>query len=169
MDPFLGEIRLFAFGFAPKNWAACDGQLLPINQNQALFALLGTAYGGDGRRTFALPDLRGRVPLHRGQAPGGADHPLGEAGGEEAHTLTVAELPRHTHTASANGGPATRSAPGGRVWAVSQRKIYADAPTTAMDPDAISAAGEDLPHSSMQPFLGLQFCIALSGIFPSRD
>ena len=168
-EPFLGEIRLFSFLFAPRGWAACDGQLLPINQNQALFALVGTTYGGDGRVSFALPDLRGRVPLHRGQPSGGADHSIGEAAGEEAHRLSVAELPLHGHTARAGNMRGTRTRPAGAVWAAAQHPIYANAPATAMDAEAIAPAGEDRPHSSMQPYLGIQFCIALQGIFPSPN
>src|SRR4051794_29894878 len=146
-DPILGEIRTFAFGFVPSGWAACDGQVLPINQNQALFALLGTTYGGDGRTTFARPDLRGRGAGGRGAAPTGPASALGEAGGEEAHRLSAAELPGHRHQAHAKATAGTRANPTNAVWAASAKR-YASSGTAAMSPDAIgSAGGGPAPHN----------------------
>jgi microcystin-dependent protein len=164
-EPFLSEIRLFSFVFAPKGWAPCNGQLLPINQNQALFSLLGTTYGGDGRVNFALPDLRGRVPIHVGSG-----HVLGERAGEQAHTLTMSELPRHTHqvraSTSATGGqaiPASAFLGGGN-------NVYRPSPgSTSLRPDSVTATGGSQDHLNMQPFLTLGFCIALQGIFPSPN
>lgn len=163
-EPFLGEIQIFPFGFAPRGWASCNGQLLPINQNQALFSLLGTTYGGDGKTTFALPDLRGRVPVHFGNGIA-----LGESAGEEAHTLTVAETPTHTHAVMA-GGEATSIPPQGKVWGtVAGQNLYATNATAAMAGAAISMAGGSQPHNNMQPYAVLNFCIALQGVFPSRN
>ena len=162
-EPFLSEIRIMSFVFAPKGWALCNGQLLPINQNQALFSLLGTTFGGDGRVNFALPDLRGRAPLHVGSG-----HTLGERGGEQAHTLTIAELPTHTHavgvstsSSSGNDNPANR-------FLGSVNNMY-HTPTnlTAMNAGTITNTGGSQAHLNMQPFLTLSFCIALQGIFPS--
>lgn len=167
-EPFLGEIRIFAFDFAPKGWALCRGQLLPINQNQALFSLLGTMYGGDGRVNFALPDLQGRIPMHVDNVNG---DPQGSVGGEYAHTLTTAELPPHTHGARARTAPAPgalTSAPFGAMWAQSARTAYGPAPTVAMAPGALTTAGAGQAHENMPPYLVLSFAIALQGIFPSR-
>ncbi len=161
---YMGEIKLMSFNFAPKNWAQCNGQLFPINQNQALFALLGTTYGGDGRVNFALPDLRGRIPMHIG---GG--HTLGEKSGVEGHTLTMSELPTHTHAVRANTTPATMPIPAGNVWARGTKTEYAAVGNAAMHPASISNTGGSQPHSNIPPILGLNFCIALQGIFPSRD
>ena len=164
-EPFLSEIRLMSFVFPPKGWALCNGQLLPINQNQALFSLLGTTFGGDGRVNFALPELRGRVPIHVG---GG--HTLGERGGEQAHTLSIAELPQHTHVLNATTSAATTSAPNNtRVLAQSTAaNLYAPASNlTAMSSTAVTNIGGSQAHLNMQPFLTLSFCIALQGIFPS--
>jgi microcystin-dependent protein len=168
-DPFLGEIRQAAFAYAPKGWALCNGQLLPINQNQALFSLLGTQYGGDGIRTFALPDLRGRSPLHAS-----ADVTVGARAGEEAHTLTVNELPPHSHALRGSNDLANSSSPVGNVTAAKGRggkDIYAPggSPVQPLSPQAIAAAGGSQPHNNMQPFTTLNFIIALTGIFPSRD
>jgi microcystin-dependent protein len=167
-EPFLSEIRLMSFSFAPKGWALCNGQLLPINQNQALFSLLGTTFGGDGRVNFALPDLRGRVPVHVG-----AGHTLGERGGEQAHTLSIAEIPTHTHVAQGVNVAATTADPSGAFLAVPPVGLGADyAPPTnlaAMNPSAVSNAGGSQAHLNMQPFLTLSFCIALQGIFPSPN
>jgi microcystin-dependent protein len=165
-EPFLSEIRLMSFVFAPKGWALCNGQLLPINQNQALFSLLGTTYGGDGRVNFALPDLRGRVPIHVGDG-----HTLGERAGEQAHTLTIAELPTHSHAAMASATPGTQNIPANNM-VLSQRaaEIYRPPSNlTSMIPGTASNIGGSQAHLNMQPFLTLNFCIALQGIFPSPN
>ena len=164
--PFLSEIRIMAFDYAPQGWALCNGQILPINQNQALFALLGTTYGGNGQTTFALPDLRARIPMHFG---GG--HTLGEAGGQDNHTLTLAELPSHAHVLNASANLATSPAPAGRVLAQSVgAQLYAPAGNlAAMDPTSIANVGGSQAHENRQPFLTLTFCIALQGAFPSRN
>jgi len=162
--PFLGEIKIMSFNFAPKGWAMCNGQLLPINQNQALFSLLGTTYGGDGRTNFALPNLRGRLPIHVG---GGFVQ--GEAAGEEAHTLTVSELPQHSHQASASALSPVQSSPAGALSTNSGRNAYAAAPNAAMAPQAVSSVGGSQPHDNLSPFLVLNCCIALQGIFPNRN
>jgi microcystin-dependent protein len=165
-EPFLSEIRIMSFVFAPKGWALCNGQLLPINQNQALFALLGTTFGGDGRVNFALPDLRARTPIHVGSG-----HTLGEKGGEPAHTLSIAELPTHTHVLNASSqpgnapGPAT---PSPNVLADSVNQVHADpANLVATNPGSVTNVGGSQAHLNMQPFLTLSFCIALIGPFPS--
>jgi microcystin-dependent protein len=160
-EPFLSEIRIMSFVFAPKGWALCNGQLLPINQNQGLFSLLGTTFGGDGRVNFALPDLRGRTPIHVGSG-----HTLGERGGEQSHTLSIAELPTHTHVARANSSNGDNSNPSGRMLARAQ--IYrAPADLTSLHPGTVANVGGSQAHLNMQPFLTLSFCIALQGIFPS--
>lgn len=166
-EPFLSEIRIMSFVFAPKGWALCDGQLLPINQNQALFSLLGTTFGGDGRVTFALPDLRSRTPIHVGSG-----HNLGERGGEQAHTLSVAELPAHTHVASASSSPASTNTPTNAVGLAQSTgsQLYGPAANlAAMAPNSLSNTGGSQAHLNMQPFLTLSFCIALQGIFPSPN
>lgn len=164
-EPFLAEIRLMSFAFAPKGWAMCNGQLLPINQNQALFSLLGTTYGGDGRVNFGLPDLRGRVPIHVG-----AGHTLGERGGEQAHTLSIAELPTHTHPVQASAQPGNTPVPSGAVLASPLNQTYrAPEALGALAAGSISSDGGSQAHLNMQPFLTLSFCIALVGIFPSRN
>jgi microcystin-dependent protein len=166
-EPFLSEIRIMSFVFAPKGWALCNGQLLPINQNQALFSLLGTTFGGDGRVNFALPDLRGRVPIHVGEG-----HTLGEKGGEQAHTLSIAELPTHTHVFNATSNAADQAVPGGNLLAVAAATdpLYGSAVSlTALGPASISVVGGSQAHLNMQPFLTLTFCIALQGIFPSPN
>jgi microcystin-dependent protein len=161
--PYLSEIRIFSFGFAPKGWALCDGQLLPINQNQALFSLLGTTYGGDGRVTFGLPNFQGRVPMHMG---GGFT--LGQVAGEAQHTLVPAEMPAHTHTLSGQAGPRTVSAPAGAVLATGD--IYGLGPTdSTLASAAVTSTGGSQPHLNLQPYLTLNFCIALQGIFPSQN
>ena len=165
-EPFLSEIRVFSFGFPPRGWAACNGQLLPINQNQALFSLLGTTYGGDGRVNFALPDLRGRVPIH---VSGG--HTLGERAGEQAHTLSIAELPTHAHTVQASAAAGTQNVPANNMM-LSQRaaEIYhAPSSLAPMATGTLANTGGSQAHLNMQPFLTLNFCIALQGIFPSRN
>lgn len=163
-EPFLSEIRLMSFSFPPKGWALCNGQLLPINQNQALFSLLGTTFGGDGRANFALPDYRGRTPIHVGSG-----HTLGERGGEQTHTLNIAEIPTHTHVLNASAASgATETPDTNSVWAQAPLNIYRD-PTSlaAMVSGSISNVGGSQPHLNMQPFLTISFCIALQGIFPS--
>ncbi len=165
-EPFLSEIRIMSFVFPPKGWALCDGQLLPINQNQGLFSLLGTTFGGDGRVNFGLPDLRGRVPIHVGSG-----HTLGERGGEQAHTLSVAELPQHTHVAQASSDVGNAFVPTSNLLAKVQG-VDAYAPATslaAMSPKSITNTGGSQAHLNMQPFLILSFCIALQGIFPSPN
>jgi len=173
-EPFVGEIMMFGGNFCPRGWANADGQLLPINQNQALFSLLGTTYGGDGRTTLGLPDLRGRVPLHIGQGPGLTDRRQGNKGGEENHALTIAEMPQHQHALNASKGGANQESPTGNLLANQSRKsrIYAPSsadPLTPMNASAIGAAGSSRPHNNMQPFLGVRFCIALQGVYPSRN
>ena len=163
-EPFLSEIRIMSFGFAPKGWALCNGQLLPINQNQALFSLLGTTYGGDGRVNFGLPNLQGRVPIHTG---GGFS--LGETGGETAHTVTTAEMPAHTHFAQASSQPAEVSIATNQAYLGAVNNAYAaPANLVGMAASEIGNAGGSQPHENMQPYLTLSFCIALQGIFPSQ-
>ena len=164
-EPFLAEIRIMSFGFPPKAWATCDGQLLPINQNQPLFSLLGTTYGGDGRVNFALPNLQGRTPMHMSNG-----HILGERGGEQAHTLSIAELPEHVHVWNANGSPATTNTPTASLLLAQSTGDQAWGPASnlvALSPSAITNTGGSQAHLNMQPFLVLSFCIALQGIFPS--
>jgi microcystin-dependent protein len=166
-EPFLGEIRIMSFVFAPKGWALCNGQLLPINQNQALFSLLGTTFGGDGRVNFALPDLRGRTPIHVGSG-----HTLGEHGGESAHTLSVSEIPTHTHVLNGSSTAGTQQIPVGNLFAVTANQLYrlADSALTALAPQTVISVGGSQAHLNMQPFLTLSFCIALqSAIFPSPN
>ncbi len=166
-EPFLSEIRIMSFVFAPKGWALCNGQLLPINQNQGLFSLLGTTFGGDGRVNFALPDLRGRVPIHVGSG-----HTLGERGGEQAHTLSIAELPEHVHTLSATTNTSTTNTAGSGVMLAQSTaaSLYgAVSNLVAMNPGAVTNTGGSQAHLNMQPFLTLSFCIALQGIFPSPN
>ena len=163
-EPFLSEIRLMSFVFAPKGWALCNGQLLPINQNQGLFSLLGTTFGGDGEVNFALPDLRSRVPIHVGSG-----HTLGERGGAPAHTLSIAELPTHTHSAMGSTNTATADLPTGNVLAKTVSTNIYGAPTSlvATNPGTVTNTGGSQAHLNMQPFLTLNFSIALQGIFPS--
>lgn len=167
-EPFLSEIRMMSFNFPPKGWAFCNGQLLPINQNQALFSLLGTTFGGDGRVNFALPDLRGRTPIHVG---GG--HTVGERGGEQAHTLSVAEIPMHRHRVNATGLAGNTANPSfgptGHRFAAEPGSAYSGDPValTALNAGTITNNGGSQPHQNMQPYLTLSFCIALQGIFPS--
>lgn len=162
--PYLGEIRIVSFNFAPKGWAFCNGALMPINVNQALFALLGTTYGGDGRTTFALPNLQGRSPIHAGTG-----FVQGQAGGEAAHVLTQAEMPLHTHPVIASSNPASTADPANGYWAPSGGPAYSPNLTTSLFPAAISVAGGSQPHDNMSPYLVVNFVIALTGIFPSRS
>jgi microcystin-dependent protein len=169
-EPFLGEIRIFGFNFAPRGWAFCQGQILSISENTALFALLGTTYGGNGQTTFALPDLRGRVANSFGQGPGLANYDLGEVSGSENVTLNSSQMPQHSHGVVANGGAATETRPDGGVPARTAAPAYATAPDgTAMNGGMIGPAGGSQPFSNLPPFLTLNFCIALQGIFPSRN
>jgi microcystin-dependent protein len=166
-EPFLSEIRIMSFGFPPKGWALCNGQLLPINQNQALFSLLGTTYGGDGRVNFGLPNLQGKVPIHMGSG-----HSLGETGGEQAHTVSISELPQHVHVWNASGSPATTNTPGNTLLLAQSTGDQAWGPASnlvAMSPTEITNVGGSQAHLNMQPFLVLNFSIALQGIFPSQN
>jgi microcystin-dependent protein len=163
-EPFLSEIRIMSFGFAPKGWALCNGQLLPINQNQALFSLLGTTYGGDGRVNFGLPNLQGRVPIHMGSG-----HTLGEQGGEQAHTVSIAELPTHTHVFNGTTDNADAPAPTGNLFGTVSNVYTPAANLTSLNPASVANIGGSQAHLNMQPFLVLTFCIALQGIFPSQN
>jgi len=170
-DPFVAEIRIFPFNFAPKGWAWCDGQLLPLSQNTALFSLLGTTYGGDGKSNFALPDLQGRAPMHPGQGPGLSLHDLGETGGSETVSLLESEIPSHAHQLRGSIDDADLKIPastrslaksaGGNIYNTTQL-------TAAMAPEALAPAGGDQPHNNLQPYLTFYFCIALQGVFPPR-
>jgi microcystin-dependent protein len=170
-DPFVAEIRIFPFFFAPKGWAFCDGQLLPLSQNTALFSLLGTTYGGDGKSNFALPDLQGRAPMHPGQGPGLSLHDLGETGGSETVSLLESEIPSHSHLLRAYGsdpgdhfnptGTSLSRSNNGQAWG-------AAAALTNFSDSAIAPAGGDQPHNNMQPYLTLNFCLAMQGVFPPR-
>ncbi len=164
-EPFLSEIRIMSFGFPPKGWALCDGQLLPINQNQALFSLLGTTYGGDGRVNFGLPNLQGRTPIHVGSG-----HTLGERGGEQAHTLSISEIPTHTHAISAANNPADTNAASATTYLGQQALTYTAATNlTGLAPSEIANVGGSQAHQNIQPFLVLNFSIALQGVFPSQN
>jgi microcystin-dependent protein len=165
-EPFLSEIRIMSFVFAPRGWALCNGQMMPINQNQALFSLLGTTFGGDGRVTFGLPDLRGRTPIHVG-----GSHALGQRGGEQAHTLSIAELPAHTHVLNATSSDATQPIPTGNLLArqAPANPYIGAASLSPMDSGSVGSVGGSQAHPNMQPFLTLSFCIALQGIFPSQN
>lgn len=164
-EPFLGEIRVFSFSFAPKFWALCNGQALAISQNQALFSLLGTIYGGNGTTTFALPDLRGRTPLHESNY-----YPLGESSGAASHTLITSELPSHVHTLNGTTASADRKSPAGGLPAFADENLYTKAAGgSGMDLAAVGTTGGSQAHLNMQPYLVLNFCIALAGIFPSQS
>jgi microcystin-dependent protein len=169
-DPFVGEIRMFAGNFAPVGWAFCDGQLLPISENDVLFQLIGTTYGGDGQETFALPDLRGRLPIHMGQGPGLSNRIIGEEGGTEAVTLTVQQIPVHTHATVLSNGAGSESTPAGNVLAASPNvRLYRPgSATTALHPASVGPAGGSQPHDNLMPFLCVNFIISLFGIFPSQ-
>jgi microcystin-dependent protein len=170
-DPFVAEIRIFPFNFAPKGWAWCDGQLLPLSQNTALFSLLGTTYGGNGKSNFALPDLQGRAPMHPGQGPGLSLHDLGETGGSETVSLLESEIPAHSHALRVwPSDPADHYNPTGMTLARSNngQAWGAAASLAAMAPEALAPAGGDQPHNNMMPYLTFYFCIALQGVFPPR-
>lgn len=164
-EPFLAEVRMVGFNFAPRGWAFCDGQILPINQNQSLYSLLGTTYGGDGRTSFALPDLRGRTPIHVGEG-----HRQGQKSGEETHTLSAAEMPNHDHVLQATANDGKTPIPIGKVLARTPNAIYRD-PTDLKNMNAAGVAnvGGGQAHENMQPYLAVNFCIALQGLFPSRN
>ncbi len=167
-EPFLAEIKIVGFSFAPRGWAFCDGQILPINQNQSLYSLLGTTYGGDGRSTFGLPDLRGRVPIHKGSS-NGTSHTLGSKGGQESHNLLVTEMAQHTHTIQASSDDSDSQDPTNRVLANSGQVYRASSTVVDMVSGTMTNAGGGQDHENMQPFLALHFCIALVGLFPSRN
>lgn len=171
-DPFVAEIRIFPFNFAPRGWAWCDGQLMPLSQNTALFSLLGTTYGGNGKSNFALPDLQGRAPMHQGQGPGLSLHDLGETGGSETVTLLESEIPAHSHACRAVGAdPADLQGPS-PVRAIARSAngfAYITGPANvSMAPEILPPAGGDQPHNNLQPYLTFYFCIALQGVFPSQ-
>jgi microcystin-dependent protein len=172
-DQFVAEIRIFPFNFAPTGWAMCNGQLMPISQNTALFSLLGTTYGGDGKSTFALPNLQGSAPLQPGQGPGLSLYDLGQTGGEETVTLIQTEMPVHAHQASGASGNGPTS-PAGNTWGTGAGRTppptYVDgSPNVTMSPITVAITGSSFPHNNMQPYLTLNFCIALQGIFPARS
>lgn len=163
-EPFLGEIKIISWNFPPKGWAFCNGTLLPINQNQALFSILGTTYGGDGQVTFGLPNLQGRTPVHVGNGI-----VLGEIGGEPTHTLNISEVPAHTHVPAASSNASNAASPAGNYWGNAGLASYATTAGSAMASAAISATGGSQPHENMPPYLVLNFIIALQGIFPSQN
>jgi microcystin-dependent protein len=167
-DPFVAEIRIFPFNFAPKGWAFCDGQLLPLSQNTALFSLLGTVYGGNGKSNFALPDLQGRAPMHPGQGPGLSLHDLGETGGSETVTLLESEMPAHSHALRAVEDDGAFFTPVSMFLAAGNSMYFNGNPNVMMAPEALAPAGGDQPHNNMMPYLTFNFCIALQGVFPAR-
>jgi microcystin-dependent protein len=172
-EPFLAEIRIVGFNFAPRGWAFCDGQILPINQNQSLYSLLGTTYGGDGRTSFALPDIRGRSAIHVGRADGGQIHTLGSKTGEETHTLTSNEMPQHTHSTKASSAIGDSPVPTSNVLASSLNEAYrgftSEADLVSLKAGTVANVGGGQAHNNMQPYLALNYCIALQGLFPSRN
>lgn len=174
MDPFVAEIRIFPFNFAPKGWAFCDGQILPLSQNTALFALLGTTYGGDGKSNFALPNMQGNAPMHPGQGPGLSLHDLGETGGSDTVTLLESEIPSHFHAVNCLGGSRVSGqvgAPAGALLAKTggtPANAYGPTGSQMLNDRVVSPQGGDQPHDNMQPYLTLNFCIALQGVFPPR-
>jgi microcystin-dependent protein len=172
MDPFVAEIRIFPFNFAPKGWAFCNGQILPLSQNTALFSLLGTNYGGDGKSNFGLPDLQGNAPMHPGQGPGLSLHDLGEIGGSQTVSLLQSEMPGHTHPINCVSGRISGQVgtPGGNLLAVSASNAYFTGanPSMALNPSAVAPAGSGQPHNNMMPYLTLNICIALQGVYPPR-
>jgi microcystin-dependent protein len=168
-SPFVAEIRIFGFNFPPTGWAFCNGQLMPISQNTALFSLLGTFYGGDGKSTFALPNLQGSVPMHPGQAQGFSQHFLGEQSGSETVTLLISEIPLHTHIHSESTRSSDNLNPGGLSLGTGNSIYAAPASQVQMAPQALAPAGSSFPHNNMMPYLTLNYCIALQGIFPPRS
>lgn len=171
MDPFVAEIRIFPFNFAPKGWAFCDGQILPLSQNTALFSLLGTTYGGDGKSNFALPNMQGNAPMHPGQGPGLSLHDLGETGGSETVSLLESEIPSHSHPWRVDAAdPGEDRTPAGEILArsVGGNLYGAVGSTVSLSDNAVAPAGGDQPHNNMQPYLTLNFCIALQGVYPPR-
>ena len=171
-EPFVGEIRMFAGNFAPRGWAFCDGQLLAVSQNDALFSLFGTIYGGDGRTTFGLPDMRGRIPIHAGSGPGLSPRSLGSKAGEENVTLITNQLPSHTHTMQASLDPGSETNPSGNLTAsdLAVDAYFSNPPSTAgLASDAITSVGGSRPHTNLQPFICVNFIVALVGIYPSRQ
>ena len=166
-DPFVAEIRIFPFNFAPKGWAFCDGQLLPLSQNTALFSLLGTTYGGNGKSNFALPNMQGNAPMHPGQGPGLSLHDLGETGGSQTVTLLQSEMPAHSHTLFASEEVVNANEPGNNFFGAGESR-YAAPGNLQSNVVGLSIAGGDFPHNNMQPYLTLSFCIALQGVFPPR-
>ena len=167
-DPFVAEIRIFPFNFAPRGWAFCNGQILPISQNTALFSLLGTTYGGNGQSTFALPNLQGNAPLHPGQGAGLSLRDLGESGGSQTVTLLQSEIPAHSHQMRGIGAFANQPTPTGNSWGRSSANPYTNSQNGQMSQFALSPTGGDFPHNNLQPYLTLNFCIALQGVFPPR-
>jgi len=171
MDPFVAEIRIFPFNFAPKGWAFCDGQILPLSQNTALFSLLGTTYGGDGKSNFALPNMQGNAPMHPGQGPGLSLHDLGETGGSDTVSLLESEMPSHSHAINAQTIPGNIKLPSSSVSLTRSSGGFAYTPPTtlvAMADSTLAPTGGDMPHNNLQPYLTLNFCIALQGVFPPR-
>jgi microcystin-dependent protein len=170
MDPFVAEIRIFPFNFAPTGWALCNGQLLPLSQNTALFSLLGTTYGGDGKSTFALPDLQGRTPMHPSQGPGLSLHDLGETGGVETVILLDSEIPSHNHSLMTSVSNSQSTVPTNKILGRGNPvKVYSSgAPSTAMGSNSLALLGGDQPHNNMMPYLTMHFCIALQGVYPPR-
>lgn len=163
-EPFLGEVKMYSFAFPPRGWAVCNGQVLPINQNQALFSILGTTYGGDGITTFALPDLRGRTPVHAGN-----QIQLGQKAGEEAHSLSLQEMPAHSHAVACAEGDGSDKVASSNTWAKSGNKPYGSAANAVMSSLAVGTSGTGQAHENMQPYGVVNFCIALQGIYPTRD
>ncbi len=168
-EPFLAEVRMVGFNFAPRGWAYCDGQILPINQNQSLYSLLGTTYGGDGRTTFALPDMRGRAPIHVGRSEGGSEHREGQKSGEETHTLSASEMPNHDHALMAQSGNGNVPTPSGHVLAAFLNGYHDPSNLTGIRSGSVTNVGGGQAHNNMQPYLAVNFCIAMHGLFPSRN
>ncbi|MDZ8106683.1 MAG: tail fiber protein [Nostoc sp. DedQUE12a] len=169
-EPFLAEIRMFAGHFAPQGWAFCNGQILPIRQNNALFSLLGTTYGGDGKSTFALPNLQVRIPIHPGQGPGLSNYSLGQSSGQTTVTLLTTEIPSHTHTLQGTGAGADRGDPTQAMFASARTEVYGPqiGSSPQMNPNVLGQVGQNQPHNNLQPYLAVNFIIALQGIFPQR-